>query len=270
MAFQDIIGNIGAEFLDCLFPPKCLKCGFIMSGNKAFSKHFQAKIPFSFESDLTQWQYFVDSIKSCFCDRCLEYLGCCHLCPDTDFSLSSFKAPEKSGIRYAWAASRYQGIIKESIHLLKYDDKTVLANRLGKLLFFIFVRKYSGYDIDLIVPIPLYRWRMVKRGFNQSFLLVKDFQRWWFQQKGIEPNWSVNYRCLARRKNTKSQVGFTREERKLNMSNAFTVKRPDDVRKKKVLLVDDVHTTGATSSEAAVRLYDAGADCVDLLVLANA
>ncbi|MBF0375918.1 MAG: ComF family protein [Desulfamplus sp.] len=171
------------------------------------------------------------------------------------------------------ASSKYGGIIKESIHLLKYNGKTQLAEPLGFILFNTFVQYYSNKSTDLIVPIPLYYWKMVKRGFNQSFLLVRNFKTYWFTLKGSEPAWQIAYDILIRERDTKSQTGFNKEERKNNVKGAFAVRKNDIVKNrikgKSIVLVDDVYTTGATAIEACNTLLEAGAASVKLIVLAQ-
>ena len=168
------------------------------------------------------------------------------------------------------ALGAYAGPLKDSIHLLKYNKKTSLARPLGKLLFLEFIRRFSDRKIDLIIPVPLHGSRMRKRGFNQSFLLVSHFKKDWHKWKEELPGWHVNYKLLTRARNTKSQTGFDKNQRWKNIMGAFAVKKPEKIKGRAVLLVDDVYTTGATSKEAARALYEAGALSVNVLVLARA
>lgn len=168
------------------------------------------------------------------------------------------------------AASRYDGIVKEAIHLLKYSGKTCLADPLGALLFIIFASYCECRSVDFIVPVPLYRSRLMKRGFNQSFLLVRKFRKYWLQWKGTEPEWKIAPEILIRQRNTKSQTGFDKYQRQDNIRGAFVVKKNRDIKGCNILLVDDVHTTGATATEAGKVLLDAGASSVGVVVIAKA
>ncbi|MBF0203840.1 MAG: ComF family protein [Desulfamplus sp.] len=168
------------------------------------------------------------------------------------------------------ASSIYDGVVKESIHLFKYSGKTGLADPLGLLLFQTFARYYENKPIDFIVPIPLYRWKMMQRGFNQSFLLVRKFRKYWLQWKGFEPSWKVAPELIVRKRNTKSQTGFSRQERQENLRGAFAVNKPAIVKGRHIVLVDDVHTTGATTTEAGKVLFEAGAASVGVIVIAKA
>ncbi|MBF0201595.1 MAG: hypothetical protein HQK66_09840 [Desulfamplus sp.] len=189
---------------------------------------------------------------------------------DQNFKGLIIPSPHSSPLGKILAVTMYDGIFRESIHLLKYGGKRVLAKPLGQLLFSVFMKNRAFHDIDYIIPIPLYRARMVKRGFNQSYLIIRDFEKWWYSVKGNKPLWKVDYRLLVRRKNTKTQTGFTKKERLNNMLNAFSPADSGKLEGRRVLLVDDVHTTGATSSEAARVLGESGVVSVNLLVLAVA
>ena len=247
---------------DAVFPPKCLKCGTFLIVEDALQ---------------------VDQLSQYFCQSCFKIQeGCNTATASNQYSFNTDVSHNfKSDIDHlsycpidVKASSNYDGIIKESIHLLKYNGKTALADPLGLLLFHIFIRYYANKPVDFIVPIPLYRWRLMKRGFNQSFLLVRNFRKYWLQWKGICPAWQIAPDILVRQRNTKSQTGFNREERRENIRGAFAVRKKDVVKKrlkgKHIVIVDDVHTTGATTTEAGKTLLEAGASSVGVIVLARA
>lgn len=113
-------------------------------------------------------------------------------------------------------------------------------------------------QVDIIVPIPLFWWKQLWRGYNQALLLAREISE------------ICNIRTadvLTRTKNTKTQTRLDEQERRENVRNAFTLKS-SDVKHKKILLVDDVLTTGATMDECARVLKDAGAEKVYSLVAA--
>ncbi len=237
---------------DSIFPRKCLSCGiFLIDGNS-----LKIEPPF-------------DHFSKYFCADCLK--------PQlfvTSLSSYSNSVPQQNYQINVNAASTYDGVVKESIHLLKYNGKTALAEPLGHLLFNAFIEHYQNRDVDFIVPIPLYSWKMFQRGFNQSFLLVRDFNRYWLQLKGFPPKWKIAPDILIRKRNTKSQTGFNRQERRENIRGAFALKKgyPEKgvIRGSHIVLVDDVHTTGATTNEAAKILLDSGAASVGVIVVAQA
>lgn len=153
----------------------------------------------------------------------------------------------------------YEGHLRQVIHLLKYDGMESLARPLGVLLAGLLVQ--AG-PVDLLVPVPLYWWRLWRRGFNQSELLAREVSG----LAGVPLAAGV----LRRSKNTATQTGLTSHQRRLNVRGAFQVSRPDTVAGKTVALVDDVITTGATVGACARALRRAGAARVVVLALARA
>ncbi|MBU0506072.1 MAG: ComF family protein [bacterium] len=115
-------------------------------------------------------------------------------------------------------------------------------------------------NIDYIIPIPLHKTKLAKRGYNQSLFLAKTWQ------KILKKKLLVN--TLMRCANTPSQTGLSRLERTKNLKGAFLTNGAVCFENKNVLLVDDVHTTGATLNEASKTLKKAGAHMVFASTLA--
>ncbi len=145
------------------------------------------------------------------------------------------------------------------LHRLKYGRDFTMAPILAALLLEDLPLRV---DHDVIVPIPLHRARLRWRGFNQAVPLARAVAR----QCGLP----VAPMALARRRPTPPQVGLPAAQRRANVRHAFTLRRPDLIDGRAVLLVDDVMTTGATLDECARVLNRAGARRVDALVLARA
>ena len=160
------------------------------------------------------------------------------------------------------AAAHYDGVMKTLIHQFKYARQKFLFRILNDVVITQKNLKEIVPDIDVIVPVPLYWLKKMYRGFNQSELLSLGIQRYF--SKPISAN------NLCRIKNTESQTHLSKSQRQANIHNAFFVKYPRSFQGKKVLLVDDVLTTGVTASECSKKLKESGARCVHLLVLANA
>jgi ComF family protein len=125
-------------------------------------------------------------------------------------------------------------------------------------------------NIDLIVPVPLHPKKLRMRGFNPSFLMVKD---WVCIAEFLNvrlPDMPVDTNVLARRRWTEPQTGLGRKERLANVKNAFNIIDRSKITGRKILIVDDVYTTGATANECAKVLLEGGAGHVDVLTLARA
>lgn len=133
------------------------------------------------------------------------------------------------------------GRIQKIIHSVKYEDRTDIAERLG-LRFGRMLKKAPHFsDLDVIIPVPLHTAKQRKRGYNQSEHFAIGIR----ESLGIP----VNIKSLVRCKATSTQTQKTREERILNMENAFRMKRP--LKNKNILIVDDVITTGSTIEACA-------------------
>jgi ComF family protein len=156
------------------------------------------------------------------------------------------------------------------VHRFKYAGKIQLAGPLGRLMRNTFMRYWNSEKVDLILPVPLHSIKFRKRGFNQSYLLIRRWKSTSSPTLGEVFDVPVNTDVLVRSKATVSQTGLGRQQRLKNIKAAFSVKIPEKVIDKKVLLVDDVYTTGATVNECARVLLKAGADRVDVLTVARA
>jgi ComF family protein len=158
----------------------------------------------------------------------------------------------------ALAAGLFEGPLREAIHVYKY--RPVLA--LGKPLAEWMASKVRmTAQLDLAMPVPLHRKRLRHRGFNQALILAR----------GISERFSLPliYDNLARIRSTRPQVGLSVREREENVQGAFALLHPAEVRDKRILLIDDVFTTGSTMNECANVLKASGARSVTVLTLAR-
>ncbi len=171
------------------------------------------------------------------------------------------------------SAGIYAGALMFVVHALKYHGKLQLTRPLGKLLFYAYVQYYDINTADLIIPIPLHISRLKQRGFNQAGMLLKKWPYFMYElnKAGYEicSKIYIDDQNLIRNRKTVSQTGLGREKRKQNVKNAFTVTNPSKILKKRILLVDDVFTTGATAEECAKTLIKNGAETVSVLTLAR-
>jgi ComF family protein len=174
-----------------------------------------------------------------------------------NFPCARCRSAPSRHFRRAYAATVYDAAVGEAIRLLKFNEKRTLVLHLGELMraFADEEMDLDGYDI--VVPVPLYRVRLRERGFNQSELLAKELGH------------SNVYPILRRVRPTHVQSTLTSpEERKSNVAGAFSVAEGVDVRGQKVLVVDDVVTSGSTVDECSKVLKEAGADTVDVFATA--
>ena len=161
----------------------------------------------------------------------------------------------------AWAPFLYEGAICDLIHSFKYNQLTHLRYPLA-LLALEKARGYlTNFDPHLVVPVPLHRSRLRQRGFNQAVLLGKVVS----DQLSLPllPD------ALIRTRQTEPQIKLSAPERRVNVKGAFEVKRTDRIEGKRILLLDDVMTTGSTLDECAGALKRAGADLVIAATIAR-
>lgn len=144
------------------------------------------------------------------------------------------------------------------MHLFKYRGKVVLASALGQLLRHAWP---ATPEVDVLMPVPLHPSRLRIREYNQSLLLADEVNR--------DLRLPLVYDNLVRARATPPQTELSRTARLANLRRSFAVRRPADVRGKRVLLVDDVMTTGTTFHECAKALRKAGAGDVYAVALAR-
>lgn len=176
-----------------------------------------------------------------------------HLCGDC-----ILQPPPYSGAR---SFGYYTGELSALVHGLKFYGRRNLVGLLAPLLAKAFAENWSCPDFNWIVPVPLHPKRRRERGFNQSELLSNALST----KIAIPVN-----SCLRRIRSTRPQVGLTDSQRSENVRNAFECRNKAQIHGRRILLIDDVMTTGATVSSAAQALLNAGALRVSVLTLARA
>ncbi|MCW5837138.1 MAG: ComF family protein [Labilithrix sp.] len=157
------------------------------------------------------------------------------------------------------AAFEYGGAIATAIARLKYQERSDLAPRLGRAMLEAAERARGA--VDLAVPVPLHPRRLAERGYNQAALLAAPIAR----RLGI----GLAPRALARLRDTPRQAALDREQRVANVAGVFTARERPRLRGARVLLIDDVRTTGTTLSRCADALHEVEVASVHALVLAR-
>ncbi len=161
----------------------------------------------------------------------------------------------------ARAVAEYDGTASLLVHRLKYNDRLELARAMGGMM------ARAGADLladaDVIVPVPLHRWRLWRRRFNQAMALARAVS----SGSGVP----CDPFLLVRVKHTRRQVGLTKAQRQENLQGAFRVPPAAKalLKGKRVLLIDDVLTTGSTANAASRALLRSGAAAVDILAFAR-
>jgi len=158
----------------------------------------------------------------------------------------------------AWSLYPYVPPLQDAIRLFKYHGKVALADALGLLMS---AALPFLPEIDLLMAVPLHPSRLKEREFNQSLLLADRLNR--------RLRLPLSYGNLVRVRHTQPQTALSRRARLKNLRRAFLVLRPQEVAGKKILLVDDVATTGTTVNECAKALRKAGAADVYIETLAR-
>lgn len=153
----------------------------------------------------------------------------------------------------------FEGPLREAIHQFKYRPCRALGKPLAAWMA-VNIRPVS--DIDCLVPVPLHVARLRQRGFNQALILAHELSRTF--------SLPLSFDNLKRVRPTKPQVELSGSDRIKNVAGAFALRRPDELKDRDVLLIDDVYTTGATMNECARVLRDAGASRVTVLTIARA
>ncbi len=218
--------------LDLLFPPTCGGCGKMGARWCA------------------ECQKNVKLLTGNLCDVCglpLDHAGLCDTC--------RADRPHFRILR-AWAV--FDDPVQSALHKLKYSRDMSMGDALAAQMV-AFVRELN-WTVDMIVPVPLGKQRLKERGYNQVGMIAKPLAL------ALDVQYVSN--GLMRRKETRSQVGLSKHERRENVKEAFQA--GVNVNGKNILVLDDVSTTGSTLSSSAEALYASGAKDVYALTVARA
>ena len=231
-------GAVCRAALDVAFPPTCLSCRAAVAEPGSLCGPCWRAMRF---------------IERPFCDR----LGLPFEHEMGEGVLSQRAIDDPPVFRRARAVALFEdGPARNLVHRLKYSDRMELARPMGAWM------ARAGADLlaeaDALAPVPLHRTRLWRRQFNQSVALAREISR--RSGKPVETD-------LARIRPTRSQVGLSRAERARNLAGAFRC--PRALNGRRIVLIDDVLTSGATANAAARALLNAGAGAVDVLVFAR-
>ncbi len=277
-----MLRQILQTFKYSIFPSKCLECGqfFHLTQDKSTGKtpvdrmthdpietiFHRVMTPFLCQSCLHEFT----PVSTPFCTTCgrpfESQSGENHQCGNC--------IQNKPVCHRIRAAGIYNGALKSIIHALKYKNNVHLARPLGNLLFSSFMTYYDTNRIDTVIPVPLHISRLKKRGFNQAVMLIRQWPSLINQcdaNRKIKIKRFIHIDCknLVRKRKTLSQTGLGKNKRKQNVKGAFAVTDRSKISGKRILLIDDVYTTGSTCNECAKTLIASGAETVSVLTLAR-
>jgi len=227
------IYNLILSSLDWLYPPNCINCGIV--GSRI----------------CRDCQYLIQPINYPICIVCgtpTRISGVCSLCK---------KMKPNYRLLRSWAL--FEGPVQKAIHRIKYKNDVTLGKELANLMTSFI--KDLNLPVDSVIPVPLGERRRSQRGYNQAGLIAFPL--------ALEFGWSYLPDGLIRSRETDSQVGLNAKERHENVRDAFLA-IPKLVDGKKILLIDDVATTGATLSSCTDALKAGGATDVFAVTLARA
>jgi len=228
---------------DLVYPPHCLICKKhlpTLSSTNTLCLHCQDSLVYNTPPFCPKCSRHLENIQLPRCRQCTK------TSPQYDF---------------AWAACLYKDPLKHLIYQFKYNQKAYLSKSFAQYIAnFVEIYHLDIKQFDIIVSVPLFPSRLRERGYNQSQLLAERI--------ALKYHISHSSKNLVRTRNTKHQTFLTEKERWTNIGGAFRIINSADISGKNILIIDDLLTTGATASEAAGILKNAGAQTVGILTLA--
>lgn len=236
------IKNIIKFIINVIYPPKCAVCSNIIEFNIRegyLCKKCSEDIPF---------------LKGKFCEKCgrpVEYGKLCLRCMEKSFAFD-----------FGFSAFEYR-LIKRSIARFKYKGIKKLGFYMAELMCIFLERNYPNVmnDIDIIIPVPIHSSKMKKRGFNQADIIGRF----------ISEKYNIEYSdtVIERIKKTIPQSRLQPKEKIYNIKDAFAIKNTDIIQDKRIMIVDDIFTTGTTINECSKLLISSGAKSVVFFTFAS-
>lgn len=232
-----------SPIVDLVYPPRCPLCGDALAAQGGLCAECWGELETPGEPA---------------CISCQRPIGNEALAKSNHCFACSSEPPRHAGIV---AASLYNDAARKLILAFKHGGKIALASLLGRLVAARLPEPKA--EAPLLVPVPLHRWRLWRRGYNQAALLARELERLGMGELIVD--------ALIRRKHTPSLGGLGSDERKRALDGAIAVRNSSRRRiaGRAVLLVDDVLTSGATSNACVDALLDAGAASVQIACFAR-
>lgn len=215
------------RIVEWLYPPVCVFCGEICK--QGICEECRKKVGIIKEPRCKKCGKPIHQEEKEFCYDCERE----ELCYEQGRSLWLHKLP-----------------VSSSIYAFKYKNRRIYGEIYGREMAKAFRKLIHLWQIDVIVPVPLHKKKQKKRGYNQAEILAKEI--------GFRVNIPVDVTLVKRKINTIPQKEFSRKERKKNLKNAFEITKK--IEGKRVLIIDDIYTTGSTIDAISVLLKKAGVE----------
>lgn len=197
-----------------------------------------------------------------FCDKICKDALCkkCEL-KLKKYQINLLKKHKKMSFNESMHIFRYEDLIREKIISYKFNNKAYLYKTFSKII--LKNQKICGFlkKYDIIIPVPIHKKRKLERGYNQTELIAKEIAN--------QTHLKLEKNILIKQKNIIPQSSLNKSDREQNIKNAFIVKNIEKIIDKKVLLFDDIYTTGSTANECAKVLKKQGAKQVGVLTIAK-
>lgn len=230
-----------SKIIQYIYPPRCISCSVLVQEGNGFCGECWKKLSFITHPycDICSFEFSINTgLESNVCLKCISSK------PDYD----AVRVPLK-----------FDNASQKIIHAFKYYDTTHIAKIFAKIM----CTSYKDFicDSDLIIPVPMHKWKRLTRLYNPPQLLAHEIAKTY--------NITMMPALLKKIKNTKSQTTLSKNQRLNNINGSIIVTNPEYIKDKNIIIVDDVMTTGATISVCAKQLKKAGANSVRALCMAR-
>lgn len=235
------LNKIIDELLSIVYPKRCPTCMNIIPINE------EERIC---DSCIEELPYVTEPrCKKCSKPLDNETNDLCYDCTKNEHSYSR-----------GWALWLYTGDIKNALKRFKYNNNSNYGKIFSKEVVTLYKKEIEEVSIDLIIPVPLHPKKQKKRGYNQAAIIGSNIA------ESLNISYSSNY--VTRIIDTKDQKNLSDKERVHNMKKAFKIVDPNQIKHKRVLICDDIYTTGNTINSLSKELLENGAEEVFFITLA--
>lgn len=221
-----------------IFPNRCVICDTVLPfGNKIENEYLcdlcRNKIEFIKEPTCKKCGAMIYDDRDIFCTRCESHMH--------------------ENFDYGFGLLRYNDAVKESLHRIKYSGRKEYMEFYGKCIAKVYHDKIKAINPDYLVPVPIHKKRLIKRNYNQASILANAISK---ELLNFNIEIEVNENLVFRKKNTKVLNKLDNEDRIFELDNAFSCEKCQGI--EKVIIIDDIYTTGTTINKIASLLKKSG------------